>query len=155
MTVQFAPNGSIVLKGRSNSVVLGKSIRLGEYEVPGMGEYDVAGVPCKVQNLTQGTVGFIQFESLQFTYLSQVDASISKIDEAVDTDVLVVDVRSDDEPNQLKPILKLLEPSYLVLTGSGNTESFQKALGLPVAQGASHKVIKSGLPEEGTTLLTV
>ena len=154
MTLQFAPTGTVVLKGKSNTISLGNTIRLGEYQVPGMGEYDVAGIPCKVQNLEQGSVAFVQLEGIQFTFLSQIDPGITKLDDATDTEVLVVDVRSDDQASQLKSILKVLEPAFLALIGSGNTEAFRKALGLPISQGASTKIIKSGLPEEGTTLLT-
>ena len=66
---------------------------------------------------------------------------------------VVVDLRSDSTPEQLKPVLKALEPSYVFLAGAGATQELSQALGLAAFEGSSLKVTRSSLPLEGTFLV--
>ena len=153
MQLTLTGDNGVALKSKQVTVTLGETVTIGEYKISGAGEYDVAGIQCEGA-VTGTTVSyFIWMEDLQFTYVTALSSEISKLDKASTTHVLIADIRSDDRPEQLIQILKKLEPTYVTLFGAGNTDEFRKLLGLPVQQGSTHKLTRSGLPIEGTTLL--
>lgn len=152
MQIVFAQN-SISLKSKQETVTLGETVSIGDYAIASAGEYDVTGIQCEGAITGTSISYFIWIEELQFTYLPSVNQEVSKLDKASGTHVLVADIRSDTTPEQLKSVLKKLEPSFVAIFGAGNTEEFRKALGLPVQEGTSHKLSRSGLPLEGTILL--
>ena len=153
MQLSITSTGSVQLKSRNETVSLGDTVSINLFEVPGTGEYDVAGIQCEAYNLSAGNAYFIRLEDLLIAYMGQIDADIEKLDDAANANVLVVDVRSDDTPDKLKPIIKAMEPSYVVLRGAGATEAFRAGLSLPLEQITSFKMTRTGLPLEGTTIL--
>ena len=132
---------------------LGATVRIGEYELPGAGEYDVSAVHVEAKNLEAGIVYWLRAEDLQVAYLSHTDPTVNKHEEAAATDILVINLSSEDTAASLKPLLKSMEPSFLFLIGAGATPDLMKSLSLPMQEGGSLKITKVGLPEEGTTLI--
>jgi hypothetical protein len=153
MVISYSAEGNVVAKLKATTFSLGATVQIGEYTLPGAGEYDVNSVHVEAKNLEAGIVYWLRTEDMQVAYLSQPDASISKHDEAASTDILVMYVRSEDTAAVLKPILKAMEPAYLFLIGPGATPELTTALSLPMQEGGSLKIQKTGLPEEGTTLI--
>ena len=153
MQLLLSGNDMASLKLKNETVTLGETVSIGQYVVPGAGEYDVAGIQCEGAVTGNGISYFIWLEDLQFTYLTSLHSEISKLDKASGTHVLVADIKSDCRPEQLTPILKKLEPGFVALFGTGNTDEFRKVLGLPMQEGSSHKLTRTGLPLEGTILL--
>lgn len=153
MQLSLPADGSIIAKSKSETVSFGNTVQINDYIVPGQGEYDVAGIQCEVHNLNAGLVYFVRFEDLQLTYLSQIDAGVSKLDDASNCNILAVEVRSDDSPENLRAIIKSLEPSYVVLRGAGATTEFRTLLNLPVQEITLLKVNRASLPLEGTSVL--
>jgi hypothetical protein len=151
--LSFTSGDHVQLKVKNDTVNLGETVSIRDYVLPGAGEYDVAGVLCEAQVAGDSLAYFIRLDDLQTTYLPRLASEVTKLDDASNCNILVVDVRSDDKPESLKPILKALEPSYVALIGAGATPEFQKALNLTTQEGASHKLTRSGLPLEGTILL--
>lgn len=153
MQLSITSTGSVQLKTRNETVSLGDAVLVNQYEIPGMGEYDVAGIQCEAYGLSTGIAYFIRLEDLLVAYLSEPNAEIEKLDDASGVNILVVDLRSDDTADKLKGIIKSLEPSYVVLRGAGATEAVRTGLGLPTEQITSFKASRTALPLEGTTIL--
>lgn len=153
MQVSYTSSGSVNLITKTSPVLISPGVTLAKYSIPGAGEYDVDAIQCEAINLSDSIVYFITTEDLTVTYLAKVSQDIIKLDDASATNILIVDLRSDDKPEDLKPILKSLEPSYLLLIGPGATEEMQDALGLPKLGNTVLKVTRSSLPLEGTFLV--
>jgi hypothetical protein len=154
MVISYTSGGDVSIKTKTETVTLGNAATIGSFVIPGPGEYDIAGIQCEARPLTDSYASFIRSEDLTVTFLPKVDTAITKLDDASATHILVVDVRSDDTAEALKPIVKSIEPSYVVLTGAGATSEFATALGFPKAEGDSLKLTRAGLPLEGTYVLT-
>jgi hypothetical protein len=154
MVISYTSSGEVNIKTKTETVQLGSTVRIGSFVVPGPGEYDIADIQCEAKALSQSFASFLRTEDLTITFLSMIEPEVTKLDDASATNVLVVDVRSDDQPEALKPILKSIEPEYVVLTGAGATPAFAAGLGLPKLEESSLKLTRAGLPMEGTYLLS-
>jgi hypothetical protein len=154
MVISYSSSGDVTVKTKTETVTLGSSVTIGSFVVPGPGEYDIAGIQCEAKALTESVAYFIRTEDLTITHLSLIEAEVGKLEDASATHILVADIRSDDKPDKLKPILKALEPSYVVIMGAGATKEFANGLGLLDAEGDTLKLTRAGLPLEGTYLLS-
>lgn len=152
MIISYTSNGDVSVKTKTETVQLGGQVQIGSFVVPGPGEYDIADIQCEAKALTESYASFLRTEDLTVTFLATIESGVTKLDDASSTNVLVVDVRSNDQADSLKPIVKSIEPSYVVLTGAGATPEFAAALGLPPVE-APLKLTRAGLPLEGTYLL--
>lgn len=153
MVISYSAEGSVVAKLKATTFSLGTRVKIGEYEILGAGEYDVASVHAEVQNLKDSIVYWLYAEDLHITFLSQPDSSISDQDMAASTDILVVELRSDDSPDKLKTIIKRLEPAYVFLIGPGAIPELFVAMGMPMIAEPTLKVLRTSLPIEGTSLI--
>ncbi|MBU6389342.1 hypothetical protein KGQ71_02390 [Patescibacteria group bacterium] len=153
MNISYSDPGTVIAKTKSESIRIGSEVRIGNYRVTTAGECDIAAIQCESHYLSTGMVHFMHADDLTLTFLSEIQPEVTKLDDASNTDILVVDVRSDNTADQLKPILKAMEPGYLFLIGAGATPEFFQALGLPIEENNNLKVSRTSLPEEGTTLI--
>lgn len=154
MQITYASNGTVQLKTKTETVLLGNdTVTIGDKVLSGPGEYDVASILCEAQALPLAIAYFVRSEELLITYLTNADQAASQLDDASDTAILVLEVRSDADPAAAKAIIKALEPAYLFLIGAGATSEFRNGLGIPLAEESSLKVTASGLPLEGTMLI--
>lgn len=154
MVISYTSAGNVSVKTKTETVTLDGTVTIGSFLVPGPGEYDIADIQCEARALASSFATFLRAEELTVTHLAQIDPAVTKLDDAAATHILVADVKSDDQPDTLKPIVKALEPSYVVLAGPGATPEFAKGLGLPLAEGDSLKLTRAGLPLEGTYVLS-
>jgi hypothetical protein len=152
MVISYTSSGDVSVKTKTETVTLGNDVTIGSFVVPGPGEYDIA-IQCEAKPLATSFASFIRTEDLTVTFLSRIESEIMKMDDANATHILVVDVRSDDRPSDLKPIIKSIEPSYVVLCGAGATKEFVVDLGIPMTEEKTLKLTRAGLPLEGTYLL--
>lgn len=153
MTITHTSADTISVKTKNEVVTFGNGVTIGSYKITTAGEYDVAAIQCEAQFLKDATSYIVRSEELTITYLSQTDTTITEQDDAPNTDILMVDVRSDDKIDDLKIIVKELEPSYVLLIGAGATAEFRSQLGIPNYDATTLKVTRAGLPLEGTSLI--
>lgn len=153
MVITFSGKNDVTIKGKNETVTVDSTVKIGSFTVPSAGEFDISGVQCESLYLSQGMVHFFAMEDLQITYLTEINQEVTTLDDAPATDILILDIRSDNKPDQLKPILKALEPSYLLLVGAGATPEFVTELHLPVHPESSLKVTAGSLPDEGTYVM--
>lgn len=152
MVISYQSNGTVSIKAKNETIAIGEGITIGSYKIQSAGEYDVAGIQCDATHLETATAFLVRTEDLTVTFLNNVDTSITKLDEASNTDILIIDVRSDSKIEDVKTILKTVEPFYLLLIGSGASSGILQELGLPLIEGQL-KVTRTSLPLEGTQLL--
>ncbi len=151
MQLSFTSAGDVLLKEKEAEVVLGTVVRIGAYEVPGAGEFEVQGVPCTVEVAEGQYAYFFTLDGVHVTYLDPAVAGVSELEDASSTEVLVIRLRGDESRELVGGLIKKLEPGYLVLAGS-NAQELGSTLGLTPEAGATLKISRSGLPEEGTRL---
>ena len=153
MTIGYTSADTISIKTKNETILINGEVQIGHYLIPSAGEYDISAIQCEAQNLGQAIVYFIHTEDLTITFLSALQSEVTKLDDASNTDILILEVRSDNTAEDLKPILKALEPAYLFLIGAGVSSEFVESLGLPTQATQNLKVTRSALPLEGTTLI--
>jgi len=153
MVLSYTADGSVVAKTKSATLTLGSTLKIENFEIPGAGEYDVSSVHCEGANLDTAKVFWFRTEDLSLGFLTGVDTELTKRDEAANTDILIVDLRSDASADALKTILKKVEPAYLFLTGTRPSAELVTALGLPKYESSTLKVVRGSLPMEGTSLV--
>jgi len=153
MVITHSGSDSVAIKTKTETVIVGPGLTIGQFSLPGAGEYDIASIQCEGLALTSSVAYLVRAEDLTLLVLDHLDETVTKIDDASKADILIADIRSDDTSDNLKDIVKALEPSFVVLHGAGATDSFVEALGLPKVEGDSLKVTRTGLPLEGTSLL--
>lgn len=150
MTISYQANGEVLAASKSASIRFGKDILINDYVVPGAGEYDVAGVQCETHSVDHTLAYFLRMEDLVLTFMHNATPDVASLDDASSTNILILDIRSDTKNDDVKVILKRLEPSYLLLIGEGATPEFSKSLGLTAYEGNQLKITASSLPEEGS-----
>ena len=155
MQLSYTGSDTLIVKTKTESISIGATLQLGSFTVPGPGEYDVASIACEGQALESGAfVYFMRSEDLMITYLTMLDKDVSKLNDASNTNVLVLDLRSDDSSDTVKAVVKAIEPSYVALVGAGATEAMAAGLGFPVLEPGALKITRAGLPLEGTSILS-
>src|ERR1044072_274823 len=107
MQLTYSGTDTVVIKTKTESVTLGAGVVIGDFTVPGPGEYDIASIQCEGKSLPSASVAyFIRAEDLTVTFLPTIDIAVSKLDDASNTDILVLDVRSDDTVETVKAVVK-------------------------------------------------
>ena len=153
MVISYSPKDEVIVKTKNSNFTLGEGVTIGEHRIPGAGEYDIAGIYCEARALDTGVLYMLRAEDITIAFLSTVDAAVLKDDEASNTAILVMYLTSDVQVSELKPILKALEPLYLLLVGPGATPEIEAGLGLPKHESSTLKVTAAALPIEGPTLI--
>lgn len=151
MTVTLEANGSVQLKARSEIVSIGAGVVINNVSLPGAGEYDIAGIQADVRPAGNALAYFVYTEELLTIYLDTPALEVTDLSNAENCNVFILDLRSDSSTDTVKVLIKRLEPSYVVLIGA--TPEVLTEIGLPTQTGTL-KVTRSGLPLEGTTILT-
>jgi hypothetical protein len=151
MTIQFSPDGSIVLKSKAETITLGAGVAINSYSLPGRGEYDVASVQAEVYQAGNALAYCLRTEDLFTVFLDAPDLAVTELDDVANCNILLLDLRSDTSKDVVKTIIKRLEPSYVFAIGI--SPELIESLALP-QQPAPLKITRAGLPLEGTTLVT-
>lgn len=153
MIINFASRDKLTIKSKNATITLDGKVMVGDFSISGPGEYDVNGTQVEVQSLVAGLASFVYVEDMVITHITNLEQELTKIKGVSDTNILVVDLKSNDTADKLKSIIKSLEPSYIYLLGAGKTAEFIAQLGIITEKCKSLKVTLSSLPESGTTLI--
>lgn len=153
MIINFASRDKLNIKSKNSTITLDKKIVIDDFSINGPGEYDVDGIQIEAQPLKAGLASFVYVEDMVITHITSLEQELTKIKGVSDTNILIVDLKSNDTVDKLKPIIKSLEPSYIYLLGAGKTAEFIAQLGIITEKCKSLKVTLSALPESGTTLI--
>jgi len=154
MQLSRLPDGSVRIESKPVWLTLGVSVNLNGVIIPGPGEYDVAGIQCQRHIVGAATSTLIRLEDLVISFVEGFDAGIAKSEGMSATHILVVSTDTGVTLEQLRSLIKELDPGYLVLTGNAHAE-LESGLGLTPATGTSLKVSLTSLPAEGCQLATL
>jgi hypothetical protein len=153
MHVSPSATGELLLKTKHATITLGATVRIGERELPGAGEYDVASVHVECFALTKAYAYLLRAEDLVITYLTDIDPTAINAEGVGDTAFLVIEVRSDSNPAEVKTLISKLEPAIVALRGAGATDVFAAQLGFSASRDFPIKLLRSALPETTTLYL--
>ena len=153
MIINFISRDKIAIKSKNAIITLDGGVAVGSFKISGPGEYDIDGVQVEVQPIKAGLASFIYSEDMVITHITDLQQELTKIKGISDTNILVVDLKSDDTVEKLKPIIKAIEPSYLFLIGAGKTTEFITQLNLTIEKVKTLKVTASSIPESGTSVI--
>lgn len=153
MNITYQANGALTLGLKQvTQVSFGTEITLGNFVIPGAGEYDVNGVPCEVHPLNHSFLATVRLEDLTICYLPELAPEVKLAEEAVSAHILCLMTRSNDQPEMVKNLIKALEPSYVFLMGIDATREFAEKISSTIEQASTFKISRSSLPLEGTII---
>ncbi len=154
MQITRTPDGSVRLESKPTWLTLGVSVTLHDQDLHGPGEYDITGIQCQQLYLGKGKISIIRLEDLIISYVEGYDTAIAKAEGVSNTHLLVVRTDALTSIDQLRALIKELDPGYVLLTGSNHKE-FEEAAGLSLQTGSTLKVTNASLPQEGCLLATL
>lgn len=136
------------IKGGPSVVSLHNSVRLGTFEVPGPGEYDVAGTSAIVLPAPSCTA-VLSVETVSILYLDHPYKIDPEREDFANIDVVAIRLTAPDDIAVAQEVIKDLEPRAYVLFGLPAAEIIT-TLKLTVEPVAKWTVTANSLPEEGT-----
>jgi len=141
-------DNTLQIKGGQSTVSLHDKVRLGTFEVPGPGEYDVAGTSAIVLPAPACTA-VLSVETVSILYLDRPYKIDPEKEDFANIDIVAIRLSEKDDIATAQQIIKDLEPRAYVLFGLAATEIIS-TLKLTVEPTAKWTVTANSLPEEGT-----
>lgn len=146
-------DNTLQIKGAQSIVALHDTVRLGTFDVPGPGEYDVAGTSAIVLSAPSCTA-ILRVETVSILYLDRPYKLDPEREDFTNIDVVAIRVSQKDDISITQQIIKDLEPRAYVLYGLDAAEIIGE-LKLTVEPTAKWTVTANSLPEEGTEAIVL
>jgi hypothetical protein len=156
MQITHRSAGQFELKSREAVVGLGRSITIGEYQIPGPGEYEVAGV--MVEESAHTTRIVVDDFKIGFLGSGSKKLSAEELEQLGSVDILFVVVDGADSeafsPKEFATLLGQFEAPIAIpiITDERVKQAFRELPKIEVQSGPL-KITHSQLPEEGTQIL--
>ncbi len=133
------------LKTKKSVVLLGETIGIDSFTIPGPGEYEVAGIEAEV---SKGIYCF-DVEDMMIVYIAKdkKDFSADELKKLADCDILFIPV-AGAETMQIKEALSVIsniEPSVVIPTYYDNLDEFSKSEGTNIEEIAELKINKDDI----------
>lgn len=141
-------DNTLSIKGSQSIVALHNSVKLGTFEVPGPGEYDVAGTSAIVLAAPSCTA-VVSVETVSILYLDRPYKVDPESEEFSNVDIIAIRVSSAEDISVAQEVVKAFEPRAYILFGLPASEIIETAK-LTVEPIAKWTVTANSLPEEGT-----
>lgn len=141
-------DNTLQIKASQASVSLHNAVRLGTFEVPGPGEYDVEGVSAIVMP-AQSCTAIVSLETVSILYLDHPYKVDPEDEDFANVDVVAIRVSTAEEIAVAQQVIKDLEPRAYVLFGMPAAEIIDVAK-LTLEPTVKWTVSANSLPEEGT-----
>jgi len=156
MTISYQGQGKFTIKSKDATILLGETIKVGERQLPGPGEYEISGV--EVEGLDDG-IFLIRTEDVFLLYLSRINRvpTTQELEAANVADILFIPVggtNTDVEgvtvltPDQSVKVINEIDPRIVVPMYFASIEPFRAAEGKPLEMLKELKVTKASLPTE-------
>lgn len=143
------------LKDGTQTVKCTDRLEIGEFEAPGPGEYDVAGVSAIVLPGLSSLATVISDGGTSILYLDRPVALDKESDDLANIDILVTRVNTAEELKGAQKVAKDLEPSGWALFGNLTYEEIAKELTLKGEPQEKWTVTAANLPEEGMEIVVL
>ena len=147
-----------VIKTKSAEIVLSDSLRVGENELPGPGEYDIGDI--FIESLpfpeTPRTAVLVRTEGVTVAWIPALAGSLSE--KSVETldgiDALVLPLSGELTGEVAQVVIKTLEPKIVVYRDDGTGAEISKQ-GIQVDQTKAFKLTSAVVPQEGIHFVAV
>lgn len=146
---------TLSLKDGTQTVKCTDRLEIGEFEAPGPGEYDVAGVSAIVLPGFSSLATVISDGGTSILYLDRPVTLDKESDDLANIDILVTRVNTADELKGAQKVAKDLEPSGWALFGNLAYEQIAKELTLKGEPQEKWTVTAADLPEEGMEIVVL
>lgn len=137
------------LKDGTQTVKCSDRLEIGDFEAPGPGEYDVAGVSAIILPGLTSLAAVISDGGTSILYLDRPVAIDKESDDLASIDVLITRVNTAEELKEAQKVVKDLEPSGWAIFGSLLYADLAKELNLTTEPQDKWTVTTSSLPDEG------
>ncbi|MEK7460623.1 MAG: MBL fold metallo-hydrolase [Patescibacteria group bacterium] len=157
MQITARESGQFELKVRDAVVLLGTNLSIGDYVLPGPGEYEIAGIMAEV---TAHTVRFV-VDDFQVGFLRSAIQKLpdQELEQVGNVDILFAPVGFEGSsgltPKELISLANQVEARLIVpIKMQENTkEGLQAAFPQAEVISSPLKITRSQLPEEGSRIL--
>lgn len=148
MQIIYFGQGKFELKTKSVTITTGPEIKVGDFILPGDGEYEIAGIQLETsQNITT-----IHGEELNINYLGQRQKALSdsEIERINGSDILFVPVGGDQvfEANQALATINQVEPKIVIPMYFSQIDEFSKLVGNKIEQLDQLKIAKNQINQD-------
>jgi hypothetical protein len=148
MNITWLGEDKFRIKTKKAVITTGEKVKVNDIELPGPGEYEVAGVEC--QGIFE-RVYLFEAEDLRIVYLDKIKEELTEkeLEKLGDVDILIIPVGGGEVLNQTqaKNMIFNLEPKIAIPSCCGDMSAFCKESRCPPPIDIL-KVKKSTLGEE-------
>lgn len=136
------------IKAKNSTIKLDDGIQVGEYQIPGTGEYEVAGVEVEV---TDGITSII-CEDLSIVFLTENKKALTEIElkKLSNVHILFLPVAGKNTMSvkDANATINEMEPSIIIPIYYDNLAEFSKLAGAKTETLTQLKIAKNTLPQE-------
>ena len=151
MQITCKDNNLVIKTGRTK-IVLDSQIQIGEFKIPGPGEYEITGVFA--QGFSPKLFSF-RTEGMLVVFFEPNRKDIEKnLDGLSETEILILKNGETDISKEVAETLSRLEPKIVVPIGFKNIAKLMKSEGV-VEEVESYKVSKQNLLAEGRKIIVL
>lgn len=144
-------DNTLLIKTKEALIKLNDSVVIGDFHVPGPGEYDVSSIGAQVLPTDIKTT-ILRAEGMSVLYLDHPYKVDKDDDNFSNIDVVAVRVADKKELSEAEQVNKDLEPRGMVFFGSMKAAEIISELKLNGEPQEKFTVSETSLPEEGTDI---
>ncbi len=137
------------LKDGTQAVKCTDRLEIGDFEAPGPGEYDVAGISAIDLPGLSSLAAVVSDGGISMLYLDRPVKLDKESDDLANIDILITRVNTDAELKEARQVAKDLEPTGWAIFGDLPYADIAKELTLTTEPQEKWTVSSSSLPEEG------
>ena len=152
MQVKYLGTDKFEIKSKDLEIILSSKVSINNFEFPGAGEYEKAGVIMSGIDDQENTIYVLTVEEMNVCYLGRLKHNLSE-DEAKqigNVDILFVPAGAD-ETIDLKTVGKVItavDPKIVIPMLVWNMDEFKKSEGITDGELDILKIRKADLPED-------
>ena len=148
MQITYHDGGIFKLKTKLTSIITGDDVKIGDYSLPGPGEYEVSEVQAEViDNIT-----VFHTEGLNLVYLDKRKKTLSdkEVERVNGTDVLFIPVGGGEvfDAKQAVEAIGQIEPKIIIPMHYKDLSEFKKAIGGIQEELEDLKITKSLISDD-------
>jgi hypothetical protein len=152
MAVTVSRSSNVVtVKGKGSSLVLGPSLVVNGYTIPGPGEYDVAGVGVVVHAASNTLVLHAVVDGVGVLYCDGHTLKPDQVGDIPNTALVVVNARGENPDEFISKLVRFVDPTNLIVIEEGA----ELAAKLPYATATLPAKVSEGSADGAPTTLLV
>lgn len=146
MQIEWKGANKVEIKTKAATITTSEKIKINEIELPGQGEYEIAGVEVFA---IANDVYVFKIEDINVGYFDGLNRALStdEIKELSDISIAIIPVggKGTIDENKAADVIKAIEPSVVVPIESDSFDKFCKLIGKCQEPIDSYKITKQQL----------